>query len=49
MLADFWAHTFEDDPKALDEIEDEDFNPDDVADLIGAPPPVEPDDWEDLR
>jgi hypothetical protein len=48
MLADYWAHTFVDDPKAADEIEDDDFNPDDVANLIGAPS-VAPDDWEEVR
>lgn len=46
-MADYWAHTFAEDPKAAEEVEDEDFNPDEVASLIGAPPP-EPNDWEDL-
>jgi hypothetical protein len=45
MLADIWAHRYADDPKLLDEIEDDDFNPDDVAARIGADLP---DDFEDL-
>ena len=36
-----------DDPKAAEEVVDEDFDPDDVARLIGAEGPL-PDDWEDL-
>lgn len=46
MLADYYAHTFYDDPKAADAIEDDDFNPDDVASIIGA---SAPDDWEELN
>lgn len=45
MLTDIWAHRFKEDPKLLEEIEDDDFNPDDVAALIGA---KDPDDWEEL-
>lgn len=45
MMADFWAHTFHDDPKAAEEIEDEDFDPSEVASQIGA---EQPDDWEAL-
>lgn len=44
-MADFYAHTFHDDPKAMDEVEDEDFNIDDVASIIGA---NDPGDWEEL-
>lgn len=45
MLTDYWSHTYYDDPKALEEIEDEDFDIDSVAEQIGAAPP---DDWEDM-
>jgi len=45
MLTDIWAHRFEQDPKLLSDVEDEDFDPDEVADIIGA---NNPDDWEDL-
>ena len=45
MLADYYAHLFHDDPKALEAVEDDDFNPDDVAALIGA---NNPDEWEDV-
>ena len=44
MLTDIWAHRFHDDPKLLDEVEDEDFDPDDVARQIGHDKDV--DDWE---
>jgi hypothetical protein len=47
-LTDYWAHKFYDDPKAAEEIEDEDFNPDEVARLIGAQPAGGADDWEEL-
>lgn len=40
---------YEDDPKAIEEVVDEDFNEDDVAKLIGAVPEPESDDWEDLK
>lgn len=46
MLADYYAHTYYDDPKAVEEVEDEDFNVDEVADIIGADAP---NDWEDLE
>lgn len=46
MLADYYAHTFFDDPKAAEVIEDDDFDPDKVADLIGA---SDPGDWVDLK
>lgn len=45
MMADYFAHTFFDDPKAAEEVVDEDFDPDDVARLIGA---ELPDDMEEL-
>lgn len=49
MLTDFWAHTYYDDPKALDTYEDDDFDIDSVADEIGyTPPPADDDDWEEL-
>lgn len=46
MYADYWAHTYFDDPKAAEEVIDEDFDPDDVARQIGAP--TLPDDFEEL-
>jgi hypothetical protein len=45
MLADYYAHLFHDDPKSLEDVEDDDFNPDEVAELIGA---NNPDDWEEV-
>lgn len=44
MLADYYAHLYTDDPKAADEIEDEDFDPESVARMIG-----HEDDWEDVN
>lgn len=49
MMADYYAHLYKDDPKAMDEVEDDDFNPDDVAAIIGAPPMPGADDWEDVK
>lgn len=46
MLADYWAHTYFEDPKAAEAVEDDDFDPDEVAELIGY---REPNDWEDLQ
>lgn len=48
MLTDIWAHRYAEDPKLMDEIEDDDFNPDDVAAIIGAAND-DPGDWEDLE
>jgi uncharacterized membrane protein len=46
-MTDYFAHTFYDDPKAADEVVDDDFDPDDVARQIGA---VQlPDDFEELK
>ena len=46
MMADYFAHRFFDDPKAAEEVVDDDFDPDDVARQIGA---VDlPDDFEDM-
>ncbi len=47
MLTDLWTHKFHDDPKALEEVEDDDFDEDDVAAQIGYRGPM-PDDFEDL-
>lgn len=44
-MADYWAHTFCDDPKAAEEVEDEDFDIDKVAELIAQ---SSPDDWEEV-
>ena len=54
MLADYYAHLYFEDPKAAETVEDDDFNIDDVAAIIGAGhhdagPDAGPDDWEDLR
>ncbi|BCP56318.1 hypothetical protein K32_49350 [Kaistia sp. 32K] len=43
MITDYWAHTFLDDPKALEEIEDEDFDMD--AELAK----MEAGHWETIR
>lgn len=48
MLTDIWAHKFIDDPKALEEVVDEDFDPDDVAAQIGYLEKDLPNDFEDL-
>lgn len=45
MLTDIWASKFADDPKLLEEVEDEDFDPDDVAAQLGYDLP---NDFEDL-
>lgn len=49
MLTDIWAHRFKEDPKLLDEIEDTDFDPEEIQRSIAQPArkPAE-DDWEDL-
>lgn len=46
MLADYYAHTYYDDPKAAEAIEDDGFDPDEVASIISA---NNQDDWEDLK
>lgn len=44
MLEDYWLHTFFDDPKAVtDTVEDDDFDPSKVAELLN-----KPDDFETL-
>ena len=48
MLADYYAHLYHDDPKAADEVEDDEFDPDAVADLIGVGNKCM-DDWEELE
>ena len=48
MLADIWSHRFSDNPKLLDEIEDDDFDPDSVASISGADPAPDDGDWEDF-
>lgn len=51
MLTDLLAHRYTEDPKLLEEVEDEDFDPDDVerqlAQAQGGDPPV--DDWEEVK
>lgn len=45
MFADYYAHLYYDDPKAATEsVEDDDFDPDAVADMI-----KNPGDWETLK
>lgn len=35
MLEDYWLHTYYEDPKAVTEtVEDDDFDPDKVAELL---------------
>lgn len=51
MLTDVWAHRYADDPKLLQQVEDDDFDLDAVLDDVdrfkgAAPGPV--DDWETL-
>lgn len=48
MLTDIWAHRFNDDPKTLEEVEDTDFDADDVAAAIGYRAPELPDDFEEV-
>jgi hypothetical protein len=47
MLADYYAHTYYDDPKAVEAVEDDDFDPDEVEAIIAANRQP-PNDWEDL-
>lgn len=52
IMADYFAHTFFDDPKAADEVVDDDFDPARVAEILGIDMPGQddplPDDWENL-
>lgn len=48
MLTDYWAHTYYDDPKALEEVEDDDFDIDAVGDMIAGAKAPDVDDFEDL-
>lgn len=50
MLTDVWAHRFADDPKLLEQIEDDDFDLDAVLDDVGRFKDHDgvADDWEDL-
>ena len=45
MLTDIFAHQFKNDPKSMDEVEDDDFDPDNVAAELNA---NNPDDWEEV-
>jgi hypothetical protein len=50
MLEDLWLHTFYEDPKAVtDTVEDDDFNEDDVAEMMRKPTGPMPTDFEDLK
>lgn len=50
MITDIWAHRFADDPKSMDEVEDEEFDADDVAAQLGYGDNIElPDDFEDVK
>ena len=44
MMADYYAHLYFDDPKAASVDEDDDFDPDKVAEALGRD-----EDWEDLK
>lgn len=48
MLEDFWLRTFKEDPKAADEDEDPDFDPDNVAAELNRLQQM-PNDFEDLN
>lgn len=46
MLADYWAHTYFEDPEALENAhEDDEFDPDAVESLLNN---SKPDDWEEI-
>jgi hypothetical protein len=47
MLTDLMAHDYVDDPKRMDEVVDDDFDPDAVEDMLNGNGPGA-DDWEDL-
>lgn len=46
MLEDFWAHHFFENPKALDEVEDEGFDLE--AEMAALEDGADPEDWETL-
>ena len=51
MLTDIWAHRFHEDPKALEDAVDEDFDVNNVAAELGYAPVDDddmPDDFEDV-
>ena len=49
MLEDLWLHTYFEDPKAVtDTVEDDDFNPDAVAEALRNRQAPLPDDLEPL-
>lgn len=49
MLEDLWMHTFFDDPKAVkDTVEDDEFNEEDVAEILRRNTPQLPTDFEPL-
>lgn len=48
MLADFYAHLYHDNPKELEAMEDDDFDPDRIAEELGYGKSPPPDDWENL-
>ncbi len=49
MLEDLWMHTYYEDPKAVTEtVEDDDFDPNAVAAMLGKTPGPMPDDFEEM-
>lgn len=50
MMTDYWAHHYYDNPKALEEVEDEDFNLDDeIARIEAEAENDDPDSWVDVN
>jgi hypothetical protein len=43
-MTDYWAFQYFSNPKLADEVEDEDFDQDDILQLMEA----HPDDWQDM-
>lgn len=48
MLTDLLAHNYVDNPKAMETIVDENFDPDEVENILKENPGPAPDDWETL-
>lgn len=44
IMTDYWAFQYFSNPKLADEVEDEDFDQDDILQLMEA----HPDDWQDM-
>lgn len=48
-MTDVWAHRFRNNPKLLEEIEDDDFDPDDIPDLVPVPDADAVNDFEEVK